>query len=210
MTWQHPFPKSTITDRFGDNEPPRTSPHRGTDYAPGAKKLIPAVTSSVITRIDYSNVLGWWVEYKTDDHGLFVGNAHLYCNKHNSINCNGTDHNDGSTCMKNLKVGDKVSMGQPVGRVGNSGASRGAHLHISISKKSDMRWAKPFDIEKFIDQKIKKQNKKKSKAPEKIEATESTQTAEECEPKVIAPEKSQSLPQSILEAVRTILLWLKG
>ena len=219
MTWQHPFRKSTITDRFGDNEPPRTSPHRGTDYAPGARELIPAVTSGVVTQIEYSNCLGWFVEYKTDEHGLFVGNAHLYCNKHDSIDCDGRGHEDGSTCMKNLKVGDKVEAGQPVGRVGNSGrCSRGAHLHITISKKPDMRWAKPFDIEKFIDQKIKKQEKEearelrkqKKQRPEKIDATESTQTVEECEPKVTAPEKGQSLPQSILEAVRTILLWLKG
>ena len=210
MTWQHPFPKETITDRFGDNEPPRTSPHRGTDYAPGAKKLIPAVTDGVVTKIEYSNCLGWFVEYQTDEHGLFVGNAHLYCNKHDSIDCDGRDHEDGSTCMKNLKVGDRIKCCDPVGRVGNSGrCSRGAHLHITISKKPDMRYAKPFDIEKFIDQKIKKQNKKKPKPVKKIEVTESPQTGEQCDPKVIAPEKGQTIPQSILEAVRTILLWLK-
>jgi len=162
MTWQHPFPKETITDRFGDTEPPRTSPHRGTDYAPGAKKLIPAVTDGKITKIKFSNILGWFVEYQTDEHGLFVGNAHLYCNKHDSIDCDGTDHSPGETCMSQLKVGDRVKRGDWVGRVGNSGASRGAHLHISISKKPDMRFAKVFDIEKFIDQKIKKQRRVKN------------------------------------------------
>jgi len=162
MTWQHPFPKSTITDRFNDFEPPRKSPHRGTDYAPGAKKLIPAITAGRVTKIFYSQVLGWVCEIKTKQHGLYVGHAHLYCNKHNTINCNGTGHEDGSTCMSQLKVGDKVAQGQPVGRVGNSGASRGSHLHITIAKKSDPRWAKTFDIEKFIDQKIAKQTKGKS------------------------------------------------
>jgi murein DD-endopeptidase MepM/ murein hydrolase activator NlpD len=63
--------------------------------------------------------------------------------------------------MKNLKVGDRVSVGQPVGRVGNTGVcSRGAHLHMTFAKKSDPRYAKTFDPVKFIDQKIKKQNKK--------------------------------------------------
>jgi len=163
MTWQHPFPKSTITDRFNDFEPPRKSPHRGTDYAPGGKKLIPAITDGVVTKIFYSQVLGWVCEYKTDEHGLYVGNAHLYCNKHDTINCDGKDHEDGSTCMKRLKLGDRVKCCDPVGRVGNSGASRGAHLHITIAKKSDPRWAKTFDIEKFIDQKIRKQHKKEQK-----------------------------------------------
>lgn len=156
--WQHPFPKSTITDRFGDNEPPRTSPHRGTDYAPGAKALIPAITDGVITKIFYSSCLGWVCEFKTKEHGLYIGHSHLYCNKHDSIDCDGSDHEDGSTCMKSLKVGDQVEMGDWVGRVGNSGTcSRGAHLHITASKKSDPRYAKTFDLEKFIDAKIKKQ-----------------------------------------------------
>jgi murein DD-endopeptidase MepM/ murein hydrolase activator NlpD len=64
--------------------------------------------------------------------------------------------------MSQLKVGDRVAQGDWVGRVGNSGASRGAHLHITIAKKSDPRWAKTFDIEKFIDQKIAKQEKESS------------------------------------------------
>lgn len=165
MTWQHPFPKETITDRFNDFEPPRKSPHRGTDYAPGAKKLIPAITDGVVTRIFYSQVLGWVCEFKTDEHGLFVGHSHLYCNKHDSIDCDGSDHQDGSTCMNQLKVGHKVAQGDWVGRVGNSGASRGAHVHMTIAKKSDPRWAKTFDIEKFIDQKIAKQEKAKIKLP---------------------------------------------
>lgn len=173
MTWQHPFPKKTITSRFGSTRPPRTSPHRGTDYAPGAKKLIPAVTSGKVTKIDFSNILGWFMEFKTDEHGLYVGHAHLYCNKHDSINCDGSDHEDGSTCMSQLKVGDRLERGDWVGRVGDSGASRGAHLHITISKKPDMRFSKPFDIEKFIDQKIKKQKrqeKAKSKLPKIVKA----------------------------------------
>jgi len=162
MTWQHPFPKNTITSRFGDNSPPRTSPHRGTDFAAGAKELIPAVTDGVVTKIFYSSCLGWVCEFKTDEHGLYVGHSHLYCNKHDSIDCDGSDHQDGSTCMSQLKVGHRVAQGDWVGRVGDSGTcSRGAHLHITISKKSDPRYAKTFDIEKFIDQKIKKQEKAK-------------------------------------------------
>jgi len=166
--WQHPFPKSTITDLFGDNEPPRTAPHRGVDYAPKAKSLIPAITDGVITRIFYSNCLGWVCEFKSDEHGIYIGHSHLYCNKHDSINCDGSDHEDGSTCMKNLKVGDRVKCCDPVGRVADSGeCSRGAHLHLTFSKKSDPRYAKTFDPVKFIDQKIAKQERQATKASEK-------------------------------------------
>lgn len=151
--WQHPFDKKTITSRFGETAR-RTNPHRGTDYAPGVKELIPAVTAGKVTKIFYSKCLGWVCEIKTDDGGYYVGHSHLYCSKHKTAECDGKDH-AADTCMKNLKVGDKVTQGQPVGRVGNSGScSRGAHLHITISKKSDPRYAPVFDIEKFIDDKI--------------------------------------------------------
>jgi len=164
MTWQYPFPKNTITDRFGDFEPPRKSPHRGLDLAPGAKALIPAITDGVVTKIFYSQCLGWVCEFKSDEHGIYIGHSHLYCNKHDSINCDGSDHEDGSTCMSQLKVGQRVAQGQPVGRVGNSGTcSRGAHLHLTFAKKSNPAWAKTFDPEKFLDQKIAKQNRKKPK-----------------------------------------------
>ena len=166
--WQHPFPKSTITDKFADKEPPRTSPHRGLDYAPKAKSLIPAITDAVVTSIFYSSCLGWVCEIRSVEHGIYIGHSHLYCNKHDTINCDGKGHEDGSTCMSKLKVGDSVKAGQWVGRVGNSGTcSRGAHLHLSFSKKTDPRYAKVFDPEKFIDQKIAKQNKSEAKKSNK-------------------------------------------
>ena len=109
MNWSHPFPKATITDSWGDNEPPRTSPHRGVDYAPGAKELIPAITNAVVSRIFYSGCLGWVCEIKTDEDKVFIGHSHLYCSKHRSVDCDGSDHSDGSTCMTQLKVGDRVT-----------------------------------------------------------------------------------------------------
>lgn len=162
MPWQHPLDPSSITDRFGDTEPPRTSPHRGLDYAPGSRKLIGSVSEATVTNIFWSDCLGWICETRTDEHGLYVSYCHLFCNKHNTVNCDGSDHEDGSTCMSQLKIGDRVDAGQWVGRVGNSGScSRGSHLHLVFSKKPDARFAKVFDPEKFIDQKIAKQNKQK-------------------------------------------------
>src|SRR6056297_570036 len=200
MTWQFPFSKNTITDRYGDNEPPRTSPHRGLDMSPGAKKLIPALTDGVVTSIFYSSCLGWICEFKSDEHGIYIGHSHLYCNKHDSINCDGSGHEDGSTCMKNLKVGDRVKAGQPVGRTGNSGTcSRGAHLHLTFAKKSDPRYAKTFDPEKFIDQKLKKQAE--------TEATESVQKPEQTKPDVTTPEKAPKPPKSVLRALEVIMKW---
>lgn len=168
MAWQHPFSKSTITSRYGTMRN-RTSPHRGLDYAPGSKKLIPSITDGLVTSIFYSSCLGWVCEVKEDEHGIYQGYSHLYCNKHDSIDCDGSDHNDGSTCMSQLKVGDRVEQGQPVGRIGTSGTcSTGPHLHLTFSKEPDPRYASTFDPEKFIDQKIAAQNKAAKKAKRKL------------------------------------------
>src|SRR6056297_1015370 len=200
MTWQHPFSKNTITSRYGETAR-RTSPHRGLDYAPRSRSLIPALTDGVVTSIFYSSCLGWVCEFKSDQHGLYIGHSHLYCNKHDSIDCDGWDHTDGSTCMKNLKVGHRVKAGQPVGRVGTSGrCSTGSHLHLTFSKKTDPRYAKTFDPEKFIDQKIKKQEKEEAKT----KATESAQKPEQTKPDVTTPEKAPKPPKSVLRALEVI------
>ena len=225
--WLFPFPKNTITDGYGDNEPPRTSPHRGTDFAPGSKSLITAATHGKVTDIYWSNVLGWVCEQESASGKYRVSYCHLNCSKH-GIDCRGPKaHPDGSNCMKNLKVGDKLVAGETyVGRVGNTGASRGAHLHLVLGKSHRSAVSGyTKDPVKYIDKQIRKQNERLQEQEEEVtespktvsekpqeqeEATESPVTGVDCEPDVITPDKGETLPKRILEAVRTILLWLKG
>jgi len=203
MTWQHPLPPKLIGDKYGDKEPPRTQPHRGTDYKGDAKQFVRAVSDGVIHNIFYSACLGWIVELETDEHGLFFGYCHLACQKH-GVNCDGKDHQDGSNCNKNIQKGDRVKAGQPIGLCGNTGlCSRGVHLHLTVSKKTDPRYAKTFDPEKFIDQKIKKQEKEEAKT----KATESAQKPEQTKPDVTTPEKATKPPRAVLEALKVIMAW---
>lgn len=198
MAWQHPFSKSTITSRFGTTRN-RTSPHRGLDYAPGAKKIIPSITAGEVTSIFYSSCLGWVCEVKENEHDIFIGYAHLYCSKHKTTNCDGSGHKDKSTCMSKLKVGDKVKKGQPVGRIGTSGTcSTGPHLHLTFSKETDPRFAKTFDPEKFIDQKIAAQKKAAKKKPEKPAKTK---------PEVKLPDATKKPPRAVMEALKVVLAW---
>jgi len=163
MTWQHPLPPNLIGDKYGDTEPPRTQPHRGTDYKGDDKQFLRAVTSGVIHNIFWSDCLGWIVELKTDEHGLYFGYSHCACQKH-GVNCDGSGHDDGSNCNNNVQRGDRVKVGQPIALCGNTGScSRGSHLHLTVSKRPDPRYAKTFDAEKFIEQKIAKQNKRAEK-----------------------------------------------
>ena len=154
MTWRHPFDKKTITSVFGTTVR-RTSPHRGTDYAPKPNSLIPAVTSGTVKVTAWSNCLGWymvqtgWADGKT----WYVGYCHLSCNKH-GINCKGpSQHPDGSNNFVRLKVGDKLKLGQPVGRVGNTGScSKGAHCHITLGRSAkSVISGKVYDLAAFID-----------------------------------------------------------
>ena len=153
--WQHPFSESTITSRFGSMAR-RVTPHRGTDYAPGANNLIPAVTDGECVAVQWSNILGWVMIQKASTNKHYIGYCHLSCNQH-GINCKGPrQHPDGSTCMVRLKPGDKLKKGQAAGRVGNTGsASRGSHCHLTLgtTPKSPF-YGKVYDIAKFINKQL--------------------------------------------------------
>ena len=207
--WIFPFDKNTITSPYGDKTPPRTSPHRGLDFATGGNDVIRAVTDGVITDIYWSNCLGWVSEQASASGKYRISYCHLNCHKHGA-NCQGPSvHADGSNCMKNLKVGDKVEVGKTaVGRIGDSGeCSRGDHLHLVIGKKHKSAvsgWT--TDPEKYIQRNIDRHG---LPGDEPQEVTEPIVTVPDCEPEPITPEPTQGIPAKILEAVRTILLWLK-
>lgn len=161
MSWQHPFPKNTITSRFG-SKLRRKSPHRGTDYAPGAKQLIPAVTDGECVDVRWSSCLGWVMIQKASTGKHYIGYCHLSCAQHGPDCLGPTQHKDGSTCMVRLKPGDTLKMGDPAGRVGNTGVcSRGAHLHITLgTSKTSVFRGRVYDIEKFIDKQVALEEKR--------------------------------------------------
>ena len=158
MSWSLPFPDSAVTGEFGTRSKFRIAnnlgPHRGVDWAPGVNKIIPAVTSGTVKSISWSRILGWvmvqtgWAEGKT----WYVGYCHLACAHHGAY-CKGpSQHKDGSTYAKSLKVGDKVELGQTVGRIGSTGsASSGPHLHATLSHSvKGVFYGKVYDLKEHI------------------------------------------------------------
>jgi murein DD-endopeptidase MepM/ murein hydrolase activator NlpD len=150
LTWKHPFDKKTITSRFGETAR-RTSPHRGLDYAPGSNALIGAVTSGKVELIQWSDCLGWVMVQSCNSRKYFIGYSHLSCYKHGE-NCKGIAAGCKSP-FKSLKVGQRIAVGQSVGRVGNTGeCSRGAHLHLTLGKHvKHVFTGKVIDPETYID-----------------------------------------------------------
>ena len=177
--WQKPFPDSTITGHFGKIRTFKgapTNPHRGTDWAPGAEKVIPNITAGEVALIKWSNIMGWGVVIKTDDRDTdgkpwFISYHHLHCAKH-GINCKGPKVHGEHSPFRSTKVGDRKEMGEPVGRIGNTGsASSGPHGHFCASKTVTGAWnGKVYDLHALIESKLKPEKPQNVAEKSKIEA----------------------------------------
>lgn len=171
--WKHPFPESTVTSEYGTLSEFRKArgmqPHSGRDYAPGANKVIPSVAEGTLRLLQWSDVLGWVAVYDAiglDGQKYYIGYSHLSCAEH-GVNCKGPKVLGDHLPFTSTKLGDKKELGEPVGRVGNTGnASSAAHLHLTISKTLKGVFgatSAKLDPKKVIDE----NSKGKPVAPEK-------------------------------------------
>jgi len=118
--YKEPFDKKFRGDELGNLAPYREGrPHRGQDWSAPELSPIPAITRGKVIHNGWTDGLGWIVIHSTMD-GLWVLYAHM-------------------AEQSKLSVGDIVSMGDIIGRVGGgkykSGQfSTGAHLHLAIAK----------------------------------------------------------------------------
>jgi len=133
-SWITPFDDQFLGDRFGTLASYRKNAHRGTDWSPGEAKVIRAITAGKIENIFWSDGLGWVVVQSDATGKWFIGYCHLL-EKPSSI-----------------KKGSVVKVGQPVGRVGNSGTlTTGPHLHVTLGKTvTSVVAGKVYDIYKHI------------------------------------------------------------
>jgi murein DD-endopeptidase MepM/ murein hydrolase activator NlpD len=141
MSWIMPFPEKAITGEYGTMSEFRRKrgmqPHSGTDWSPAGsnkgKTPIPAVARGTIKLVQFSRILGWVVVQTAMDKDRkvwYIGYCHVKCDTH-GVNCKGG--HDGSQAVK-LKVGDKVTAGDTIAIMGNTGvASSGVHLHATAS-----------------------------------------------------------------------------
>ncbi len=113
FTW--PCPAShRITSGFGKREAPlkgASTTHKGIDIgAPTGEKVIAAASGSVVIAT-YSSSAG---NYIMLSHGGGVYTVYMHLSK------------------MNVSVGDEVSKGSTIGKVGSTGNSTGPHLHFGI------------------------------------------------------------------------------
>jgi len=112
-----PFTASPISSGFGPRAAPCrgcSSNHLGLDFTPGGGTPVAAVADGVVRTSTYSS--GWGmhviVDHEIDGRRVSTLYAHMQ---------------NGSVA---LSKGDRVTVGQDIGRVGNTGLSTGAHLHL--------------------------------------------------------------------------------
>ncbi|PAD70738.1 phage tail tape measure protein [Bacillus sp. 7586-K] len=116
-----------VTSKFGQKESFRTSPHKGLDLANGKQgDPVKALRGGKVITAAYSKTAGYWVVVQQDD-----GTVAKYMHMQKGLN---------------VKAGQKVSAGQQLGKVGNTGRSTGAHLHIQIEQNG-----KPIDPQKYMN-----------------------------------------------------------
>jgi len=114
-------PSSPITDGFGPRRSPClgcSSHHEGVDFAPGSGTSVRAIAAGVVVE---TNNPGWTalgvhvaIKHVIDGETVISAYGHM------------------QTGSMPLHIGDIVFAGQSIGRVGNTGASTGAHLHFEI------------------------------------------------------------------------------
>ncbi|MCI8514448.1 MAG: peptidoglycan DD-metalloendopeptidase family protein [Lachnospiraceae bacterium] len=113
--WVWPAPSCrTITDGYGGSRG-----HKGIDLSkPGGSygETIVAAAAGTVVVSAYSNSAGNWVViyHGTDGSGNDVYTCYMHCSQ------------------LLVSTGERVSAGTQIGRIGNTGASYGAHLHFEI------------------------------------------------------------------------------
>lgn len=110
----HPMPGSRITSHFG----PRLGRHHaGVDLVVFGNTHAPilASASGTVTLSEWHNSMGWWVIISHNINGQRVDTVYAHLRYSPPVN-----------------VGDIVSQGDVIGTKGNTGNSRGAHLHFEV------------------------------------------------------------------------------
>lgn len=133
--------KHRISSRFNPRRlhpiTKRIRPHNGTDFAVGVGTRVYSVGDGVVTRAGYHPAAGNYIVIK---HGRKYTSRFLHLSK------------------ISVRKGQRVEMGQLIGKSGNTGRSTGAHLHYEFHV-----YNKPVNAMKVnlpLSQKVSKKEKK--------------------------------------------------
>ncbi|WP_167137156.1 M23 family metallopeptidase [Diaminobutyricimonas sp. TR449] len=107
-----------ISSGYGDRAAPCrgcSSDHKGVDFVPGAGTPISSIAAGTVLKAEYGSGFGHFVKIEHEINGQTVTSLYAHMQAASPLN-----------------PGDVVEPGEFVGKVGNTGASTGAHLHFEI------------------------------------------------------------------------------
>lgn len=127
---QFPFAQSVrLTDPFGPRSWPVAGFHDAQDFAAPDGTTVQSIADGVVIEAGYANDgcgFGLKVEHEIDGLEITARYCHMQMGSHTH------------------KVGDMVRVGDPVGRVGNTGLSFGPHLHFALTVDGEATDPMPF------------------------------------------------------------------
>ncbi len=121
MPFANPIPGAQISSRFGHRKDPfngRSAMHSGMDFKATTGTPVLATGDGVIIKAGRNGGYGKVVEVRHQD-GIISRYAHL--------------------SRISVRNGQKVRLGQTIGKVGSTGRSTGPHLHYEVRKNGDAR-----------------------------------------------------------------------
>lgn len=112
MPFTHPAPGAIRTAGFGDEGPRWTGKHTGVDYAAAPGTPVLATADGTVTFADWrSNAYGNMVEI---DHGSSIKSRYAHLQSFA------------------VRVGERISQNQRIGRMGSTGNATGSHVHFEL------------------------------------------------------------------------------
>lgn len=116
---QYPFADTVpLTDGFGERAFPVAGFHDAQDFAAVLGTPIQAIADGVVLEAGWAQDgcgFGLKLQHRIDRHDVTSRYCHMWADSHS------------------LAVGDRVTVGQEVGRVGATGIAFGAHLHFALT-----------------------------------------------------------------------------
>jgi hypothetical protein len=134
IAFSEPLPGQAIVSPFGRRQLPWEEHgrlHAGVDIAAEVGRPILAAADGVVVRVAQDSGYGRFVEVKHAE-GLTTLYAHM------------------GKVLPNITSGVAVKAGTPIGLVGSTGSSTGAHLHFEIRDRQD----RPLNPSLFLDRKF--------------------------------------------------------
>ena len=127
---QYPFASSvSLTDGFGERAFPVSGFHDAQDFAASLGTPVQAIADGTVIEAGWTQDgcgFGLKLEHRIDGQDVTSRYCHMWGESHS------------------LAVGDRVAVGQEVGRVGATGLAFGAHLHFVITVDGEAIDPMPF------------------------------------------------------------------